>query len=137
MIIGTLPGTCYLKGAYPLKPFGRGGEDLSVYNYPDYNEKVRKFAGVLLGEMLPKPEVWTDNAIVEANLLKDKKTGSYYVSLVNYNGKPVKNLKVMIDAGQIDVREVTSVFQKSKTEKNRDIVTVTLDINDFDFLILK
>ncbi|MCM8816278.1 MAG: beta-galactosidase trimerization domain-containing protein [Candidatus Omnitrophica bacterium] len=137
IIIGTLPGTVYLKGAYPLKPFGRGGEDLSVYNYPDYNTQVREFIKELTGNILPQPPVYTDNPYVEANLLKDRERDMYYISLVNYSGKPVKGLKVVIDTDMINATAVEQVFSKITTEKKGNRLIIATDIDQFEFLKIK
>ncbi|MCM8822422.1 MAG: beta-galactosidase trimerization domain-containing protein, partial [Candidatus Omnitrophica bacterium] len=137
IIIGALPGISYLKGAYPIKPFGRGGEDLSVYNYPNYNEQVREFIRAVIGDLLPLPKIYTDSPCVEANVLKDRETGSYYISLVNYAGKPVKGLNVAIDTERIKADAVESVFEKIRTEKKENRLIVNLNINEFEFLKLK
>ncbi len=134
LIIGTLLGTAYLKGAFPLKPFGRGGEDLSTDNYPEYNKTVREFVRLVIGDVLPQPEVYTDNPFVEANILKDKKTGANYISLVNYSGSPVKNLKVMINTEKININSVKSPYQKLRIEKKGENLIVIFDIDEFDFL---
>jgi len=136
IIVGCLPGTSYLAKSFPLIPFGRGGEDLSTCNYPEYNKQVRTFVKELIGDFLPQPPVYTDNALVEANLLKDKNTQQYYVSLVNYSGKPLKNLKVMINAELLNVNSAESAYQRANIEKKGNFLTLTIDINDFDFLIL-
>jgi len=109
---------------------------LSTCNYPEYNKQVRTFVKELIGDFLPQPPVYTDNALVEANLLKDKNTQQYYVSLVNYSGKPLKNLKVMINAELLNVNSAESAYQRANIEKKGNFLTLTIDINDFDFLIL-
>ncbi len=138
LIIGTLPGTAYLYKAFPLVPYGRGGEDLSEYNYPRYNQQVFQTMRLLLGSYLPVPSLHTSEPLVEAQLLKNKESGALYISLVNYSGRKVSGCEVMLDTKFLGgIKGAESPYQKVVTVRKDDVLKVRLNMDKFDFLILK
>lgn len=75
---------------------------------------------------------------VEANLLKDNENNRYYISLVNFSGKPIKNLELTINKNYLnDVSEIVSVFQDKHFRIQDNTIKICLPINMFDFLIIK
>ena len=139
LIMGFLPGIAYHYGAYPLLPYGRGGEDLSVYLYPDYKPLMRDAMAAMIRAVWPEmgASVATSEPFVEANLLQQK-NGACFVALVNYSGKPVKNLSVRIRAAEAgNARKVTPVFGKASVKQDGSDLLVTLPIDKFEWLVLE
>jgi len=138
LIIGTLPGTAYLYKAFPLLPYGRGGEDLSEYNYPGYNQQVFQTISQALNSYLPVSPLRTSEPLVEAQLLQNKETGDWYISLVNYSGKKVHGCEVILDTKVLGgITGAESPYQKVIMVQKGDILKVQLNMEKFDFLILK
>lgn len=142
LIIGALPGTAYLAGAFPRKPYGRGGGDLSSYIFPDYQKGVRELIGTLLPSACIKASVSISREpMVEVNLLRDKKNANrYYAALVNFSGKPIKNLAVEIDSRALGgIARVEGAFGpvSQAPDKDKDTLTVILNLDKFEVLTLE
>jgi hypothetical protein len=138
LIMGFLPGISYLYQAFPLRPYGRGGEDLSVYLYPDYKPLVREALAGLIRGVWPAmgAAVTASNPYVEANLMADA-AGNHYVALVNFSGAPIDALELLIrkaEAGQ--PATVSAQFSKPRVEDAGERLRVTLPLNRFDFITL-
>lgn len=136
VIAGFLPGISYLYKAFPFKPYGRGGEDLSVYLYPDYKPLVREAMGELLKSAWPQmgASATTSHPYVEANLMEDG-DGHYYVAVVNYSGKPIDKLNLRIrkaDAG--NPKGARAEFATVHVEDDGDVMQINMPIDKFDFI---
>jgi hypothetical protein len=144
MLIGGLPGMAYLSDAFPLKPFGRGGDDLSMDIYPDYNKNVRVFLDNCL-RMLPgvyeevKPPVVSSEPLVEATILKADDSSKHYISLVNYTGNVVKDLKITVRTNLFgEGRKIFSPYGKVEVSVKNGLYNVTIPVMKyFDFLIIE
>lgn len=139
LIMGFLPGISYFYQAYPFRPYGRGGEDLSMCLYPDYKPLVRDAMASLLKTVWPAmgAAVTTSNPFVEANLMLQT-NGAFYVALVNYSGKPIKDLSVRIraaDAGK--AAKAKAVFGKASVKTDAEHLIVTTPIDRFEWLVLE
>jgi hypothetical protein len=120
-----------------LRPYGRGGEDLSVFLYPEYRPVVREAVADLLKSVWPEmgAPVTAINPYVEANLMVDDE-GRYYVAVVNYSGKPLE-LELTIDASQAsNPREAKAEFCNASVSVEEDAMRINLPIDMFDFITL-
>jgi hypothetical protein len=138
LIMGFLPGIGNLYQAFPKIPYGRGGEDLSLYLYPDCKPAVRDGLAYLMRQVWPAmgATVTCSNPYVEANLLRQK-NGAWHVALVNFSGQPVKDLTVRIRAADVGgASRVMAAFGKAKTRQEGGDLVVTLPLAKFDWLTL-
>ena len=139
LIMGFLPGIAYLYQAYPLKPYGRGGEDLSVHLYPDYQPVVREALAELVRGVWPAmgAAVTASHPLVEANLLAGP-DGGHHIALVNYSGQPLAEVELRIrkaDAGQ--PTGAKAQFSAARVTDADGLLIVTLPIDRFDFISLQ
>jgi len=135
LIIGGLPGISYLKGSFPLLPYGRGGEDeLSNYIPTKFNDDVRDIIGYFLKDI--EIPVRCSEFLVEPVIMGSKtKKGLYYISLINFSLKKLKNLKVYFSPHYFcDVEKTESPFVRVRKKKNSVIIP---KIDKFGFLIIK
>lgn len=142
LILGGLTGLAYLHGAFPMKPYGRGGDDLSQYRYPDYNVRMRDLFANMLARIVDLDEirgdVLTDEPLVEANLQRHPETGDLSVTLVNYSGTPIPELTVRLRADRLpDVTDATGLWSRGRVARVGDDLTITLPVDKFEFLTLK
>ena len=138
LIIGALPGHSYLIGAFPMLPFGRGGEDLSSVLFPDYNATVRETIGAAIRELVPPPPIRTSVPVVEAWLLTDSRTGAHSVGLVNFSGRAVENLQVRIAAAFAGgAKSATGAFGKVVSRVDGGDLVVDLRIDRMEVLSLR
>ncbi len=138
LIMGFLPGIAYHYQAYPLRPYGRGGEDLSVYLHPDYKPLVRDAMAGLIRLVWPGmgAAVATAHPFVEANLMAGAQ-GGRHVALVNFSGQPVANLTVRIRAADVgNASRVSAAFGKPQVRQEGGDLIVTLSLDKFDWLTL-
>jgi len=134
LIIGKLPGISYLKGSFPLLPYGRGGEnELSNYIPTKFNDDVRKIVAYFLKDI--KAPVKCSEYLVEPVIMRSKtKKNTYYVSLINFSLKKIKNLKISFDKNYFG----TIIKAESPSEeiyKRNGIITLK-EIDKFGFLIV-
>lgn len=139
LIMGFLPGIGYLYQAFPLVPYGRGGEDLSSYLYPDCKPLVRDAMSSLMRSLWPAmgAPVVTSDPYVEANLMRQTK-GACFVALVNYSGKPIQDLSVRIhapDAG--NARTVRATFGRATVRTEDPDLLVHVPLDKFEWLQLE
>jgi len=139
LILGTLPGHAYLFGAFPLLPFGRGGEDLSSIIYPNYNRTVRDALGTALSGLLPVPPVEVSDPLVEAWVLRHRESGAYSVGLVNFTGSPLGNLEVRVDAAALggEIKKASSPFQEVRSRVDNGRLVVTMQMPRLELLQLR
>lgn len=138
LIIGALPGHSYLIGAFPMKPFGRGGEDLSSILFPDYNPRVRDAVAAAVSGLLPPAPVRASVPVVEAWLLRDSRTGTYSVGLVNFSGRPVDNLQLRIDSASAGgAKNALGAFAKVASRMDGVDLVVDMKIDKIEVLTLK
>jgi len=138
LIIGTLPGIAYLSGAFPRIPFGRGGEDLSGYIYPDYNQSVRQQVSRLFEPYLGEPPVRVSVPEVEATLHRHKETGAWSIALVNFTGRPIEELSLVLDPKFFEgTPNVRAQFGAAKRQVRDGRTLVTLPLDRFDYLYLE
>lgn len=138
LLIGTLPGIGWLADAFPKIPYGRGGEDLSGYIFPDYNKSVQKIMTTLLEPYLKVPPVRCDIPAVEATLHRHRETGAYGVALVNFSGAPVEALRLVLTPEALgNVRTVRAQYGKVKQQMDNGQLVVTLPLDKFDYLHLE
>ncbi len=139
MILGFLPGISYHYQAYPLRPYGRGGEDLSGYLYPDYKPLVRDAMASLLRGVWPEmgATVRASHPRVEANLMRAA-DGSYHVALVNFTGKPLADLTIeVVKAEAGNPRSASATFAAARIEDAGEMLRIALPLDKFDFIDLK
>jgi hypothetical protein len=132
LIIGGLPGISYLKGTFPLLPYGRGGDnELSGYMPKKFNDNVREVIGYFL-KSAEKPVICS-NHLVEPILMKSKsQKETYYISLINFSGREIKNLEVKLNLGKIE--NVKSPFSNIRFKNN---IVIIPEMERFNFLVLK
>lgn len=138
LIMGYLPGIAYLYGAFPRLPYGRGGEDLSMHLYPEYRPLVREMVANCLRQVWPAMDapVRCDNPYVEANLLREK-NGAYHVALVNYAGRPIDRLSLVIHPEAVGgAHAVQSVFGAADARMDNGNLLVTMSLDRFAWLRL-
>ena len=138
LIMGFLPGIGYLYKALPLRPYGRGGEDLSVCLYPGYRPLVREAMAELLTTVWPQmgAPVTASNPYVEANLMVDAEQ-RYYIAVVNYSGKPLDILRLRVDKAKSGNPEGASAeFSDATVSQEGDLMLITFPIEKFDFITL-
>ena len=139
MIMGFLPGISYHYQAYPMLPYGRGGEDLSVYLYPDYQPQVRETLSALLRQVWPelRATVTASNPQVEANLMRAA-DGTYHIALVNFTGKPLTELTLDVVKAEAGMpQSATPTFGAAKIEDAGAFLRIVLPLDKFDFISLK
>ena len=139
LIMGFLPGIAYHYQAYPLRPYGRGGEDLSVYLYPDYKPGVREAVAGLVRLAWPGmgAVVATSQPYVEANLMVDAQ-GGHHVALVNFSGKPQAAVEVRISkAAAGKPTTAKAEFSAAKVVDSGDTLQVTVPLQRFEFITLR
>lgn len=140
LILGFLPGITYLHKVYPMLPYGRGGEDLSVRLYPEYKPEVRRALQKLFEEIWPGmgakgAVVSTSHPYVEANLMRAA-DGSYHVALVNYSGESIDALEVRVNRGATgDATAAQAQFSSAKTTVGEELRVITA-IDKFEFITL-
>jgi hypothetical protein len=138
LLIGTLPGIGWLADAFPKIPYGRGGEDLSGYIFPDYNKSVQKVMASLLAPYLKAPPVRCEIPMVEATLHRHRETGAYGVALVNFSGAPVDALRLVLTPEALgDVRKVRAQYGTVKQHMDNGQLVVNLPLDKFDYLHLE
>ncbi len=127
---GLLPGLAYFRPAIPLRPVDRGATDDSMSHFiPSRFDEVaaRLIGSVAEGTARP---VTCSEPLVEASWIESK-VGAVVV-LVNWSGKPVKDLEVRLDALPF-TRSVTlasGAKVQSKKEENRVALILDLDVAD-------
>jgi hypothetical protein len=135
LIIGTLPGAAYLAGAFPQRPYGRGGDDLSQCLFPDYNRKARDFVTRLVEPDPAWSPVQCDNPLVEAHLLQVPGTQQTCVTLVNFSGKPIKSLTVTMRPEAVgSAGEWQASFAASRQKTRNGEIHVQLPLDRFEVL---
>lgn len=137
VIIGALPGCAYLWKAFPNKPFGRGGADLSMDIFPDYNRSVRESFASLVTLPDGLSPVKCSEPLVEANVLKNPQTGRQLVSLVNFSGKPLANVRVELDKRSLPGKVSASFGEIASIKEQDNIITVELPLDKFELLELQ
>ena len=139
LIMGFLPGIAYHYQAYPLRPYGRGGEDLSVYLYPDYKPQVRETLAKLVASVWPTMggAVTASNPYVEATLMADA-AGQRYISLVNFSGKPIGDLELRVRKAETGQPTAAAAqFSAPRVEDAGEDLRILLSLNRFEFITLK
>ncbi|MCF7854583.1 MAG: beta-galactosidase trimerization domain-containing protein [Candidatus Pacebacteria bacterium] len=141
MIVGALPGTAHLSGAFPMKPYGRGGEDLSSFVHPNYNRQVETAFDALLAKLgLSAQSLSPIRCLtrgVEANLLKNESTDSYCVTLVNFTNEPLEEVELRIDGNALGgVRTVNATFASAHCDNGDGTLNVSLPLEKFELLKL-
>lgn len=125
VLMGFLPGYAYVKPAFPMRPFGRGGEEgLSNYWPTQFAPDVR----AVVKEMLDRADVTSpvvcSNPLVEAVLLKGNDQGNR-ICLLNFAFEPQPNLRVKIRG--IPWRRATDVATGKALPRSDGAVLVALD----------
>jgi hypothetical protein len=141
LIVGTLPGAAYLKDAFPLAPFGRGGEEISSALYPAYDSGVRELVRRLLAchpdalSAVTAPVV-SREPLVEVTLRRNGKTGAVLVALVNFSGRALPALTLDVDAAALGgVQEVRASFGQVKQAADAEGgLTLTMPLDRFEVL---
>lgn len=143
LLIGCLPGTAYLKGAFEKAPYGRGGEDLSTNLFPRYNAAVRKIVAACLargveGAASLLPVVQCNDPLVEASVRKfsDGRKG-LLVALVNFNPRPVRRLELKVDTRQVRTQSARAAFASPAVKREGTWMTVTLPLDRFEVVTLE
>jgi hypothetical protein len=139
LIMGFLPGIAYHYQAYPFRPYGRGGEDLSVYLYPDYKPLLREAMASMIRSVWPEmgAAVVASHPLVEANLMRQT-NGAYAVALVNYSGKPLADVSVRIRVAEAgNARKVKATFGKAAAKADDGVLVVSLPLDKFEWLTLE
>lgn len=144
LLIGALPGIAYLKEAFPLLPFGRGGEDLMGCIFPAYNAPVRELVQQLLALA---PEAWAAAAspvvsrepLVEVTVRRKRGTDEFIVALVNFSGKPLSALALEVQPARLDgATEVRAAFSKLQQTQGADgALHLTLPLDRFEVLAFR
>ncbi len=138
LLIGALPGIAWLSNAFPKIPYGRGGEDLSGYIFPGYNESVKDVMDALLDPYLPPATVRSDHPAVEATLHRCRDTGAYSVALVNFSGAPLDALRLEIDLAALGgARTVQAEYGAIDQKIDNGRIVATLPLGKFDYLYLE
>lgn len=138
IIAGFLPGISYFYQAFPKKPYGRGGEDLSMALYPQCKPLVREAMTGLMGDPLLKNlmPARASNPMVETNLLRDG--DRYYLALVNFSGVPQKNLRVTLNPALCGkARKARATYGKLSVGNADDSVELTMNLDKFDWIVLE
>ena len=144
LIVGALPGAAYLKDAFPLAPFGRGGEDISAAIYPAYNGAVRELVHMLLAgypEALAAAAapVVSREPLVEVTVRRNVTTGATCVALVNFSGKALSALTLDVDPAALGgTPEVRASFGKPQQTLSADgKLTMTLPLERLEVLVFQ
>ncbi|MCM8810750.1 MAG: hypothetical protein NC917_03780 [Candidatus Omnitrophica bacterium] len=134
LIIGALPGISYLEKTFPLLPYGRGGiDELSNYIPTNFNSKVRDVFEFFLKDLNLNKIIEVSEPLVEPVIMKSiKDQNIYYISLINFSGKNIDNLKVKINIDRI--KKAKSIFSKSNLRNN---ILEIQKIEKFEFLVLE
>ena len=138
LIVGALPGAAYMAGAFPVKPFGRGGEDLSQALYPSCQAAVRS---LMIDLVRPDPDwstVVCNEPMVEAYALANARGEVTQVSLVNFSGKPVTALTLTLNSRVLGVvHGVEATFAKAGFTEADGQARVVLPLDKFDVVTLQ
>jgi hypothetical protein len=137
VIIGALPGCAYLWKAFPKKPFGRGGADLSMDLFPDYNLSVRESFATLIKLPDGLSPVKCSEPLLEANVLRNPKTGRQLISLVNFSGKPLTNVRIELDRKILPGNVLASFGKIANTTEKDGVTAVELFVDKFELLELQ
>ncbi|MEA3402958.1 MAG: hypothetical protein U9R79_17085 [Armatimonadota bacterium] len=97
ILLGFLPGYAYVRPAFPMWPFGRGGEqELSGYLPTEFAAEVREVFRSLLDEAGVVSPVVCSEPLVEAVLLIGD-DGLRRICLLNFTFSPVEGLEVTLN----------------------------------------
>jgi len=138
VIMGFLPGISYLYKAFPKVPYGRGGEDLSNYLYPDCKPLVRDAMAGIFRAVCPDfaGAVTASDPYVEANLFRNK-NGKHHIALVNYRGRKIEALEVRIKKSDVGgAASARATFGKASVKDGGEFFTVTVQLDKFEWLSL-
>jgi len=130
-----LPGLSYFKPAIPLRPADRGSTDASMANF--IPTQFDKNVGALIGSIADNVSspVKTSEPLVETTIIES--TAGTAVTFTNWNGKPVKGLKVTVNI-PVPAKQVSlSTGKQVKMEQVNGKPTFTLDLDVADTLILR
>ena len=140
--VGTLIGNAWMRSAVRPIPWARGGRK-SLYNPTNFDPKATQLVRLGLEAAKPLQAVETSVEGVEA-IVMDHPTQGTLVTLVNWTNAPIKGLKLKIrtsfeplEARSVEQqRAVDFKFQGGTLTNRGGIATVTLDLNEADFLLL-
>ena len=130
-----LPGLSYYHGSVPLIPADRSSaaDSLSHFHPTDLHTAVRELIARPARDLL-RP-VTCSEPLVESCIVETK-TASV-ITLANWSKGPVKNLEVKL-AVKFPNKKITRASGKPlKVEKEKDGLTLTLDLEVADAVILR
>ncbi len=136
-IMGFLPGVSYFHDAFPKRPYGRGGEDLSLHLFPANKPLVRNAIQGLLQNLRPgfRAPVQASNPFVEANLMRHG--DEFSIALVNFSGRPLDKLTLsVVKEASGDPVRATSAYSEIDVSDDGQELTLTLPLDKFDFVSL-
>ncbi|MCM8825074.1 MAG: hypothetical protein NC937_02830, partial [Candidatus Omnitrophica bacterium] len=132
-ISGFLPGISYMRSAVIAN---RQKERVSSFSDcpPEYPESIRKMFKDIVSSFEYNAPVFTDNYLVEANLIEGKK--AKIITISNWSGKPVENLKLIINQSLKGKPFSTESTLKSIEKKAKQTI-ITMDLEGaFDFIVM-
>lgn len=139
VLFGFLPGQAYLKSGLLIRPADRGAVDESFTHFlpTDMDKKLR---AALVDAFLPtdfvRPVICSEDLVETTCIDTAKPKKRLAVPLMNYTGKPIAELTVLLN-GLKKARQVSSVERgKLKYTKQDGNIVVTLPLGITDMLLI-
>ncbi len=133
IVSGFFPGIAYMKSAVIAN---RQKQKDQFYSDcpPSYPEIIRTVFSRILSGIDYKISVSADNYLVEANLLEGRK--AKIITISNWSGKPIENLKLVINQ-QVKGKPISTENQIKSIETGRNQTTILMNLKGaFDFIVI-
>ncbi len=133
VISGLFPGIAYMKSAVIANRQKQKEQYMSDCP-PSYPGIVRTTFAKILSGIDYKMPVYTDNYLVEANLLEGKK--AKVITISNWSGKSVENLKLTINL-PVKGKPFSTENPIKSVERGKNQATILMDLKGaFDFIVI-
>jgi hypothetical protein len=105
--------------------------------FPDYNLSVRESFATLIKLPDGLSPVKCSEPLLEANVLRNPKTGRQLISLVNFSGKPLTNVRIELDRKILPGNVLASFGKIANTTEKDGVTAVELFVDKFELLELQ
>jgi hypothetical protein len=138
-LVAAFPGSAYIHPAIPRRPWDRSASDNGFAHFipTDFDSAVKSIITlpVYTAGLVNSFPVKASNPLVDATVI-DSPSGTV-VSLANYSGRPIPNLKVTIK----DIGRYSSVSPARastvRLDQEKDLLSVSLPLEWGDMIIIR